>query len=338
MLRQIIAFFLVIGTFHYAYSQNGKARLFKPSISVSYTYVPEKKLSDSVGNFSNQIARVGFFIPIWNHYNAGDSAHKSTYFQVIASANNAVSFPQLRGILANQTLLNSSLGVSGVYVRNRKNIFTISLHTLTGDDEKTIAHPEIRYAGIALYRRNVSRNFSFTTGLAYSYFVGRGILFPVLGATFKAGKKVRVIINLPTRISVVALLNRKFLMTAYLKPNGGFNFISNQSIYTKIPSEINFRQRETRVGMSAVWRAPQNFHISGDIGLSCRRTITLSDGLGKSATKYYKTGIDNGAYFTIGIKYIFRSVRKDKEDEIIDTDKAKDELLNDPDFYNIVTE
>ena len=40
----------------------------------------------------------------------------------------------------------------------------------------------------------------------------------------------------------------------------------------------------------------------------------------------------------IGIKYIFHSVNKDKEEEILNLDKEKEELFSDPDFYNLISD
>ena len=316
-----------------------EARLFKPSVSLNYTYTPESKLSDSSGTFGDQSARLGFFIPIYSHLSQRDSSSKPTYFQLMGHGTGTLSAPHLTDVIRDQNLIGASAGVTALLVRNRKNIFSVSLSAVSRNDEQTIENPIIRYSGIALYRRNVSRGFSFHLGAGYSYFVGRGILFPALGLSFITGKRSRMIINFPSRISFVQRLGSKVMLTAYLKPQGGFNFISNQSSYTNLPAEYYFRQRESHLGISGLYRITKNFNVSADIGLAARRSIALSGSLERNSAALYKTKVENGAYFGVGVKYIFHSLKKDKEKDILNLDKEKEEeLLSDPDFYNIISD
>ena len=76
-----------------------------------------------------------------------------------------------------------------------------------------------------------------------------------------------------------------------------------------------------------MYRITRNFNVSADVGLAARRTITLSGSLEKNAAAYYKSKIDNGAYFGVGIKYIFHSLKKDKEKDILNLNKEKEEEL-----------
>ncbi|MBL0049873.1 MAG: hypothetical protein IPP32_17460 [Bacteroidetes bacterium] len=330
----ILVFFLALSI----YTKAQQARLFKPSLALHYTYVPESKLQDSAGSYSKQSGQLSFFIPIYNHIILGDSTHKSSYFQLMTNGSAAWSSADLSNVMQQQHLLGASLGLSAFLVKNRKNIFSLSVSSMSRNDNYTLGTPEIRYAGLAQYRRNVSKGFSFHMGLGYSYFIGRGILFPALGMSFKTGKRSRMIINFPSRISFVQRIGNKVRLTAYLKPQGGFNYISNRSEYSQFPKAFYFRQRENHIGITTNIKLSNSFTTSADIGYAFRRSIRLSEGLQKNSSTFYKSGINNGAYIGVGLKYIFGSPKRDKEKEIIGNDSEKEELLSDPDFYDIISE
>ncbi len=313
-----------------------QARLFKPSLTLNYTFVPESKLIDSVGTFSNQGAQFGLFIPIYNHLNLGDSTKKLTYFQLMGNVTGRWSSADLTNILNKQDLLGATAGLTAFLVRNRKNIFLVSGSSMLRNDIYTIDQPEIRYAGVAQYRRNVNKGFSFHAGLVYSYFIGRGILFPSLGLSFKTGKYSRMIINFPNRISYVQNVGKKLRVSLYYRPQGGFNFISNKSDNAKIPSELYLRQRESHLGLNGIFKIGSNFNAVADIGYALRRNILLTESLQKKSLASYQSEINNGIYFGIGVKYIFHSTKKDKESSILSTDAEKEELISDPDFYDII--
>ena len=335
MTRQLLGILFFLITFSIRANAQME-RLFKPSVAISYTNFPSSKLIDSTGSFSNQTTQLAFFIPVFSHLNRTDTSAKSTYFQLMAHGNGSLSNPDLTAVLNNQNLIGATVGLTGLLMQNRKNIFSVSLAATSRNDETTISNPEIRYSGIAIYRRNVSPGFSFHLGAGYSYIIGRGVVLPAMGLSFKTGKRSRMIINFPNRISFVQRAGNKLMFTAYLKPQGGFNLISNQSKYLISTSELYLRQRESHLGISTRYRISKSFNVTADIGWAARRSISLTEGLTKNADTFYKTKIESGVYFSVGIKYIFHSVKREKKDASLDIDK--EELLNDPDFYDIISE
>ncbi len=310
--------------------------IFKPALSLNYTHVPTASLIDSTGTYSSQVLRAGFSIPIWSNFNRNDTLVQSTIFHL--SSNSAASFsnPKLSNVLENQYMLGASIGMSGILIQNQRNIFSIALSALTRNDFVTLSSPQIRYSGIALYRRRVSASFSYRVGAAYSYLFGRGIAFPVLGLSVKTGKQSRLLVNFPNRISFVKRVGKRLVFNAYLQPQGGFNFISNQTNYLNGSEEFYLRQRENQLGLRSHFKLASGLRMSTDIGWMFRRKISISQELNRKTDLLYNTAVKSGMFYGLGLKYVFQKTKRKTAFQY--NPQKTDILLSEPEMDDLLIE
>lgn len=313
-----------------------KINLIKPSITVSTSYFPSSKLIDSLGIFQNQIAQLGFCIPVWNNFKQLDTTNKSNYFQIYLRNTNYISQPHLSNFIQNQNLFGTSLGISSFWVKNKSNFFAISLNSLCRSDETTVQNPSIRFSGSVLYKRIVTKGFSYHFGLVYSYIIGRDVWLPAIGINLRTGHKGRLSINFPNKIAYIQRFGKGLALTMYIKPYGTYNYIANKS-YAAATSTYYLRQRENHLGACGLIKISSSLVSTLDFGFAFNRRIQFSEGLNKKSSTYFKSKIENGIYFGVGIKYVFRNQkRKSIDSELLEYEK--EELISDPYFESLITD
>ena len=305
-----------------------------PSLSLLYTYAAPSNLVDSAGKYSQQRTQLNIRLPIYSSYKSKDSLSGANYFQLSAHANAAYTDLELSPVFNQQNLYALSAGMSALLLRNFKNSFFVTVAANSRGDESMLAQDAIRFSGIAIYKRRVSQKFSYHVGAGYAYFIGRGVLFPALGLTLKTSARSRLNIQFPGRISYTQMFGKSFTLMAYLRPQGGFFSIQNDSTFMQGKENSFIRLRENQFGLSGRYRINSAFKVSADVGYALRRSIRLTDGLQKSSAALYNSAIENGPYFGIGLHYKFGKRQKNLNDKT--SDQENEEIISDPNFYDII--
>lgn len=305
-----------------------QSQALQPLISVNGRYMPVSTLSSNAGTIEQYCGNMQLRVPVFSTQSKSDSSSQTTFFQLATQANVSVASLSISSILNQAELFGTSAGITASLVKGRKNRFTVSLNAINRGDKQTFSSFALRYAGVVDYKRVVSAGFSFHAGLAYSYLFGRGLALPVLGISTKLGKRSRLLINFPNRISYLQAFGTRFLLSASLKPQGGYYYVSNQLMNKEYPESFYLRLRETSLSISANYKIKHGFSINTELGYLVRRSIRVASGMSKEAYLYENLSASNNLVFGLGIKYRF--IKKKKEDAT--------ELLNDPDFEYLIDE
>lgn len=223
--------------------------LFSPVLSANYAADLVTDLADSSGKYSMQRYQLGFRTPLWIRYHQQDSSNRSNLFLVSALANGSYADFRISEGIGSLQLYALSAGVSGMLVSNRKNVFSVTAVAMNRGDETVFADAAVRFSGLALYRRIVSRAFNFHVGMGYSYFTGRAQAFPSFGFVIKTGNKSRLNINFPARINFSQLLGNAFVIQAYLRQQGGYYGLDLSKQDSLLGHISYLRMREGQLGL-----------------------------------------------------------------------------------------
>lgn len=305
-----------------------QSQAFQPHVSINGKYIPVSSINNYAGSIEQYGGEIQVRIPFFSTQGKADSTKQTTFFQLAAQANASIAIVSISSILNQAELYGTSAGITAALVKGRKNRFTLSLNAINRGDKKMYSAFDLRYSGVVNYKRVVSPGFSFNAGLAYSYLFGRGLALPVLGISTKLGKRSRLLINFPNRISYLQAVGTKLLLSASLKPQGGYYYVSNQLMNKEYPESFYLRLRETCLGISASYKIKAGFSVNAEIGYLVRRSIRLASGMSKDDYLYENLSASNNVVFGLGLKYRF--IKKKKEDAT--------ELLKDPDFEYLIYE
>ncbi len=305
-----------------------QAQAFQPSVGINGKYNPVSTLSNYAGTIEQYGGEMQVRIPFFSTRSKADSTKQTTFFQLAAQANASIALVTISSILNQSELYGTSAGLTAALVKGHKNRFTLSLNAINRGDQQMYAAFALRYSGVVNYKRIVSPGFSFNAGLAYSYLFGRGLALPVLGISTKLGKRSRLLIHFPNRVSYLQAVGTRLLLSASLKPQGGYYYVSNQLMNKEYPESFYLRLRETCLGISANYKIRSGFSINAEIGYLVRRNVRIASGMSKDDYLYENFTASNNLVFGLGLKYRF--IKKIKEDAT--------ELMKDPDFEYLMYE
>ena len=308
--------------------------LFSPVLSANYSADLTSDMADSSGTYTLQRYQLGFRTPLWIRFHQKDSSNNSNLFLVSALANGSYADFRLTEDIGQLQLYGLSAGLSAMLMSNRKNVFSVTAVAMNRGDETVFADAAVRFSGLALYRRIVSRAFNFHAGIGYSYFTGRALAFPSFGVVFKTGKKSRMNINFPARINFSQLLGNSFVLQAYLRQQGGYYGLDLSKKDSLLTDISYLRMREGQIGLGLRYKLSKSFRINADLGYNFGRSLKVANGLERKSGFYYNSAVENGPFVGLGIQYRFAN-RKSKKQQA-EEEAEKEELLSDPDFYNLI--
>jgi hypothetical protein len=174
------------------------------------------------------------------------------------------------------------------------------------EDEKTIDHPFLRLSGFGLYKRSVNTSFYYLLGGAYTFTFGRGIPFPVIGAGWRFTNGASLTTILPLNVNY-RFGKKTEQYSVFIRPNGGLSKFYNSGIYPAAPETIIFRKREFALGVNKKFRLTDKLSIQGEAGVLFGRRLYFSrDFTRESSATIFKSHVNNGPYFSLGLKYKFK--------------------------------
>lgn len=71
-----------------------------------------------------------------------------------------------------------------------------------------------------------------------------------------------------------------------------------------------------------------------ELGYNFGRSVKVANDLARKSASYYQSGIENGPFLGAGIQYRFGQHKSKKQEA--EEEAEKEELLSDPDFYNLI--
>ncbi len=135
-------------------------------------------------------------------------------------------------------------------------------------------------------------------GTAYSYVFGRGILFPIIGVSWKSSGDWRFLTIVPVAFIVEKNFKDNFSFDAFVKAAGFSSKMSTDSVLTGPSDSATIRQRGADLGAGLGYRFNEDFKLSGQLGISVARSIEIT-----SSTSNRTINLSNSAFLKMNLDF-----------------------------------
>ena len=240
-------------------------------------------------NFGGQSLYLGVRVPVWQKASVAESPRIQ---QVIVSNTNEVSHSGISPGAYSVHQFQNKLGVGYISV-GRKNTYQAQASVSAFMSTKMPQPVQFRPMALLLFRRQVTRQWSYRIGLAYSFVFGRGLPLPVIGYSVRLGSRSRLDALLPFSVRYMVIHTRHFTSQASCMPQG-FVALADPIANGSEQSILFLRNRAFLLQYKAEIRAGRRVRLYLALGYLFKRQVWISDGTG---------GLNNPAsYFSGQVK------------------------------------
>ena len=301
--------------------------VFKPALNLNAVYAPYRKLDKSKVEANFTQLNGNFFLPIVGKFNYREEYEKPEIHQLSGNLGGSYSKIQTSHPWINfgHPLLNFNIGLNYFWFNGKKSALTTGVFAYCNEDNFTLSHPTIRYTGYLQWRYSFSAKFALRLGTVYSFLLGRGIPFPLVGFNWRMSPKVLFNFNFPFNANLNWTPGKLNLIRFFIQPNGGVTNFGNAktdlSDLGLLSDKVVVRRREYKLGASYLQYVKGKFNFSIEIGVLCLRRVFITPlnskndigaGLDKQDSKFFDSRIAPAPYASIGIGYRFKKKERTK--------------------------
>jgi hypothetical protein len=278
-------------------------RYIRPNFYFNFYATPERKFKRSnIESYGFRQSSIGGYLPILSNSWYKNDEISIASFHLLAQGNFTTSRPQIGFLENNQHVLYKlSLGLTAIYATGNKNIWYGSMQPFISQDKYTIENPTWRLAGLFIFNRTVSANFSYRIGLLRTYMFGENIRnnLPLVG--FRVGRLDKLHLNmyLLRNISVNFPVGKKTWLELFAKPIGGLYVFSNSDSLFATKGAIQFGRYELLNGINITYRPTNSVTLFVSTGISYGKKVFLKDVKSKDdlsfrapLSMFFNTGIN----------------------------------------------
>lgn len=265
-------------------------------------------------------------LPVYRKQTLGNSPRISGLF---LSPSLELSKADISYIQQSRMLVNAGLGIGGYYLIHPKHFLLGTFRGLVNEDEFTIDYYQLRYNAALLYSWRMGSKFTLLSGLAYTYTFGEGLFLPMLGGRYLFGPKHFIQVVLPLQISYTRPFGNRIVLSAYIRPSGGFNRFENRRYFAD--STVNvmaLRRRAISTGIQLTYQLKNSLRLYTSLALLGGQRITFTEDGERNGDIYFKGNVENALQLRVGLVwYPFLNNLRNENKEPLDNDDTDDDFL-----------
>lgn len=281
----LLGIMVVIVNFFPSFGQSSKQekivkRYIRPNVYFNFYGTPNRRNAKVSNGYSFRQSSVGGYFPVFtNNWYQKDEVSISS-FHLLAQGSLMSSKPYIEALDDKQHhLYRVSIGLTGILATGNKNIWYASFQPFVSQDRSTFQEPVWRMAGLILFNRTVSSNFSYRIGLLRTYMFGDNIRnnLPIVGFRFGRLDKLHLNLYLIRNISLNIPLKNNLWMEVFAKPIGGLYIFSNSDSLFKSKAPVQFGRYEILNGVGFTYRPNSSLTMFVNTGFSHNKMVFLKN-------------------------------------------------------------
>ncbi|MFN0201752.1 MAG: hypothetical protein ACKVTZ_09540 [Bacteroidia bacterium] len=247
-------------------------KIFTPTLNVQANWTKGVKTED--GNFQTQYLNVQYNHLLFGQKRVSAYTVVPSFFRVMLNTSARVTMPRFSPFPTQHLMIQPAVGITGYYFRRMKNLFLLNASTFLGEDQYTIINPQLKWRANFLYRRQFSTAFWAGIGVGYSYLLGGGKLYPIVGVAGWATENLYYQVYFPFQAQISYYQSTWTRWSAVIRPNGNIHRFADKDNIPYLPEIALWRQREIKAGLQGAFNSSHRLRwIVETGGVFFRKTI-----------------------------------------------------------------
>ncbi|MEQ9441767.1 MAG: DUF6268 family outer membrane beta-barrel protein [Cyclobacteriaceae bacterium] len=253
-----------------------QAQGVSPKVFMETQWMPAADMEDTTGEFSTNSYKLGFSVPVRGKVMPRIDTERPSFYALFV--NGQVTFTQytIEPFSSDRLGITPWIGSSFLYFNGKKSVFLGNIRALLLEDEFTISQPKLKPAGLLVWRYQASPSFSYQLGITYTYNLGMGLPFPVLGGSKIFNERARLTVTLPLMVQYHCKLSDTFYYQVFMQPDGSITRFQNNGMFEQQDKILLLRQRAMQFGVLGTY-VYHRFQLHTEIGLLGIRSISFSE-------------------------------------------------------------
>jgi len=222
-------------------------------------------------------------------FSAALPLYGSHHWRLLAQVRAGVEYTQGSALPAGETVTEDALGLTGVYVSDRRDVYSLYAGASIAETRDTIAHATLMpsIVGLGSYRDG-SITWLYGGGLGQA--LGRSWLLPIAGLSWRMTSTWTLTMLLPVEAEVRHRFSSSFDLGLIASVSGDRYHFSDAG------NTLTLELAELRSGVQARYRFAEHWTATAEVGMVAPRRLQLAD---TSSTS------DGTVYFSAGARYAF---------------------------------
>lgn len=183
---------------------------------------------------------------------------------------------------------------------SNQEMYSLRIGAGCAEERETITSPHTRLSFLGMGTYHKTPRLVYFYGLSYSYILGKGLLFPVLGLTWKISPRWDMSAVLPVLFKFGYQITPAMRTTLYTSIFGNQFHFKNDNDFPGESDSLYFHTVGGRLGAGIEYRV-SHWTVGADLGTNIRREIRISD----SSTDLVAHQVNGGAYARVFSRWSF---------------------------------